>query len=168
AQTGFYFTVFSCNLQAQAKGLALYAGPLDPAANPEYHWQLWIGTEAGTFEQLQATSTGDPAADPGLKVERKTTYLALTFDGANFFLHLYHQGRDLAYLRYQLGPPSGAYAPNDPGADFLIGVDGPFFVGPPGVSNPFAGKIDEVAVYDKALTPDRLMTHGLGAFEHLE
>src|SRR5262249_11876226 len=121
AQTGFYFTVFSCNLQAQAKGLALYAGPLDPAANPADHPQLWIGTEAGTFEQLQATSTGDPAADPGLKVERKTTYLALTFDGANFFLHLYHQGRDLAYLRYQLGPPSGAYAPNDPGADFLIG-----------------------------------------------
>ncbi len=166
-ETGRFFTLLSSRLQAANQGFALYAGPLDPQTNLEYHWQLWVHTSAGTIEQLKATSTGDPAVDPGLKAERKTTYLALTFDGTTFFLHLYYPGRDISFLRYELGPPSGAYIPNDPAADFLIGVDGPFENQQPEQSFPFSGKIDEVAIYDKVLTVDRITTHGLGAFEDL-
>jgi phosphatidylglycerol:prolipoprotein diacylglycerol transferase len=176
ATTGNLFTLFSSNQQqaAQPAGFVLYAGPVDPS-NPQsdYHWQVWVGTDGSQsgqpqWEQLKEIPT-NRAGDPGLKVENKPTYLVLTFDGTTFVLYYYVPDGDhsnLDWLTYPLFPPtSGNYVQNDPNADLLIGVDGPFPNQSLAANYPFEGRIEEVAVYQNQLpSAIRLAAHGSAAF----
>jgi hypothetical protein len=104
--------------------------------------------------------------DPGLLVEsNKTTYLALTYWAPTFYLNYYHPGRDTDFLSYELPLPANeVYVPDAPDADLLIGVDGPFLGSTPQVNYPFEGRIEEVAVYNRVLTPPVLFRHGAAAF----
>jgi hypothetical protein len=145
------------------QGYALYAGPEDPSQlNTPFRWQLWIG-DGTIFRRLAQV---DPTA-PGTLVTAAPTYLAVTFDGTAFYLYVYTESSDMSFASTQL--VSQPYVQN-PNGDFTIGITGltralvPPFPGPQQRLYPFHGQMEEVAVYDKALTDAQIMAHIMAAF----
>jgi len=159
-------------VQQKKLGYAIYAGPDDPTQpQSPYHWQLWVGT--GTeFQRVKEITPYNPPKNeknepnPGPQVVIEPTYLAVTYDGSTFLLYMYRPGSDVLFVKYQLQAPTPAsYAANAGGGDLFIGIVGnrralfPPFPGPNRFLYPFWGEIEEVAVYGKALTEERIMSH---------
>ena len=169
---GRYYSVFESTDQqttgsnkSKRRGYALYAGPADPSTpNTPYVWQVWSGngTDFKRVPQPAATPT-----NPGPVVEAKPTYLCVTFDGTKFLMWAYTAGRDMDAVKYSLG--SRAYTPNV-NQMLTVGMTGQNrgllapFPGPNRAIYPFIGKLQEVAIYNKALDPGRVGTHIMGAF----
>ena len=177
ATFGRYYCVLESSDQPAAgspdskrKGFALYAGPEDPTLpNTPYRWQLWIGDGTG-FRQLKEQ---DPQPDGGQMipplVENVPTFLCIQFDGFDYLLYYYTAGRDIDHSKYFLVVPPVNYVPND-SDDLTIGISqarksliAPF-PGPNRRLYPFAGKIEEVVLYDRAIGNFCVIHHGLGAF----
>lgn len=88
------------------------------------------------------TSGAGAQTDPSTLPAGKLAHVVLTYDGAA--LRLYADG----------APPSIV------GDDRVMSTLGAkAFIGSTGGGNYFSGVIDEVAIYDKALTPDRIEAH---------
>lgn len=160
---GNFYCVFETGApdtgKQKTEGLGLYAGPGDPnnAASP-YEWQVWMGN--GTTFKKVVNSLPKPAT-----VEFQLTYLVLTYDGTNVSLYLYRpntgQQMDMASVAPLQGTFTG-YKPSTSGT-LLVGAGRNLFPSVPGVSPKrlyaFHGKIQEVALYNKALTIDNLSAH---------
>jgi hypothetical protein len=151
-------------------GYALYAGPADPTTpNTPYRWQLWFGNGT-TFKQLKEQPFAPPVPpdppNPGPLVEAKPTYLCVTHGGGDTVLYVYTLERDLDWVKYRLVPQ--AYAPNTTGA-LTLGMARRFrslvapFPGPAKGLYPFVGKLQEIAIYNKALTEERITSHAMNA-----
>jgi hypothetical protein len=79
---------------------------------------------------------------------------------------MYVLKRDVDFVKYELvAPAPDPYTPNAGGGDLFIGIVGnrralfPPFPGPNRFLYPFWGEIEEVAVYSKALTEGRIVSH---------
>jgi hypothetical protein len=139
------------------RGFALYA-KADDSLPGVYHWEVLVGN-GGTGVFTRATSD-DPAItlnDPSLP-SGVTYYLAVTYDGPSQTLILYVDGE-------QRGPKvnSVVYAPNT-AQPLWIGAGVPFIpLRPaPGALSPlfpFVGAIQDVAIYNAALTSDVILRH---------
>jgi hypothetical protein len=146
-------------------GFGIYAGP-DTDANSPYVWQLWVGNgQPDGFERLMPKPYKE-SNDPGPTLSALPTYLVVTFSQsqAKAFLYMWFAGRDVSHTTYELVPPL-SYVPA--AGELVIGLahGGPLF--PPFVSTvplpllyPFKGRMAEVAVYDKVLTPEQVCQHG--------
>jgi len=154
-------------------GYAIYGGPDNPndPASP-YHWQVWVGTGDGFVRWTEKTPYAVPVNDkgepnPGPAVVPLPTYLAVTYDGATATLFMYTEDRDFDFVKYELNmvPYSAAGL-----ADLFIGISGPSrraLFSPPGPNQflyPFHGRMAELAVYDKAVSEDRVVSHIGSAF----
>jgi hypothetical protein len=170
-QRGFFYCVAESSLHVPGQGaptplknagFAVFAGPHDlnnPSASP-YCWQLWAGT--GTeFHRAMPVESG-----PVPLVKAENTYLAVTFDDTQVFLHVFTPGEDLDFISHELVRP--AYLPAthpEENISLRIGIAGrsaalvPPFPGPPGLLYPFVGRMAEVAFYDTVLGPDRIKSH---------
>jgi hypothetical protein len=124
-----------------------------------YRWEAVIGSGGTTF--TVATSDDPPITlnDPSLP-SSVTYYLALTYDGPSQTLVLYVDGE-------QRGPKITpvAYLPNTT-QPLWIGAGSPYVPlrpQPPGVLAsplfPFVGAIQDVAIYNAALTSDDILLH---------
>lgn len=149
-------------------GWGLYAGPADPTkTNQPYQWQVWMGD--GMKFQKVGIATDNVQFN-------KLTYLALTFDPGvasnNLKLFLYYpdtkQDLSAASIAPLQATVTGFKPNNSPGGGtFLIGMGRNLFPGvtvDPVALQPFLyafhGKIQEVAFYNTALTPnDHLWIH---------
>jgi Concanavalin A-like lectin/glucanases superfamily len=148
-ETGFFRSVIDSNGDGGVpSGYSLYAGP-DPlnAADPKYYWQAYVGT--GT--ELQFVRSSSPVA------VGQITYLVLTYDGTTETLTLYSADMEMD-LNAMLTPPqiTVSYSQN---------LTAPLFIGmgnPAGPSPlwPFQGRIQEVAIYQKALDAVTIEKHG--------
>jgi phosphatidylglycerol:prolipoprotein diacylglycerol transferase len=97
--------------------------------------------------------------DPGPIVTAETTYLACTYDGTNYFLYVGTAKTDPDHTTYQLVPPSPNYVPNaDQTTNLFIGRE--VETAPP-LLFPFSGNLEEVAIYNNALSKMSLLKHGL-------
>ena len=151
---------------SKRRGFALYAGPSSPVSlQSPYRWQLWVGP--GTdFRQLVEQPPAN-AGNPGPLVEVKPTYLCVTFDGSAYTLFAYSDGRDFDSVKYAL--IAEPYVQNI-NADLTIGMTQasrsliPPFPGPNRNLYPFAGKLQEVAIYNTALKEERIVTHMMAGF----
>ena len=173
---GFFFCVFESSAHVPGlgaptplknTGFAVFAGPHDlasPAASP-YCWQLWVGT--GTeFHRASPLESG-----PVPLVKSESTYLAVTFDDPEVVLYAYTPGEDLDFISHALTRPPYVQAihPLD-GISLRIGLAGgsaalvPPFPGPAGGLYPFVGRMAEVALYERALTPAEVRSHITAAF----
>jgi hypothetical protein len=150
-------------------GFAIYAGPDDLAdPNSPYHWQVWAGDGVDFARLNEVKPYNHPESNPGPQVEAVTTYLAVTVTATQSTLFLYTPDRDLNFLKYELAPPTNF----TPATQHLyLGITGfdqgplfPPFPGPPDFLYPFAGRMAHVAFYNKVLTEERLLVHGLAAF----
>ncbi|MDQ3698612.1 MAG: LamG domain-containing protein [Gemmatimonadota bacterium] len=177
ARFGRYYCVIESSDQpalgstaSKTKGFALYAGPEDPALpNTPFRWQLWVG-DGTRFRQLKEQDPqpdGAPTVPP--LVENAATFLCIQFDGTIYSLYYYTPGRDIDNAKYFLVPPSSPYLPNDSG-ELSIGITlarksliAPF-PGPDRRLYPFAGKIQEVVLYNRAIGNLCVIHHGMGAF----
>lgn len=147
-------------------GYALYAGPEDPTTpDTPYRWQLWVGS--GTdFRQLKEQPPADPN-NPGPLVSAAPTYLCARFDGSDFDLFVFTADHDIDTVKYHLQPQP--YVPNA-NDELTIGMAGRFrslvapFPGPARSLYPFNGRMQEVAVYDKSLSEERIATHASNMF----
>jgi hypothetical protein len=156
-EIGLYRTVIAFNQFPGAFGFALYAGPEDPAAPGPAVWQIWLG-DGTNFRQIPFNLDPKPVVD-----FTKTNYLAVTYDGATQLLNLYMyvENMDLDNNPFNsVHNASTAYQPTtDSTINFLIGMS----LTPPGstvpLAYPFKGRIQEVAVYDRALPIERIMHH---------
>ena len=149
-------------------GFGLYAGPANPAsATPQpYQWQVWMGNGAN-FQQVAVASDN--------LMFNQITYLALTYDpgipAPNLILYVYYPGtnQDLSFNSVaKIQGNVTNFRPNNQlgGGSFLIGMGRNLF---PGVTvdpvplQPFLyafnGKIQEVALYNKALPLETLARH---------
>lgn len=98
-------------------------------------------------------------------------YLALTYDGTNFTLYVNGvakaSGTDSAFVQNGNVPSGGAanYNYNYNTTTGLPAGSGPLILGQrlDNAFNPFDGAIDDVAVYNKALTPQQIQEHWLNA-----
>ncbi|MCW5979796.1 MAG: hypothetical protein KIT09_17075 [Bryobacteraceae bacterium] len=159
-------------------GYALYAGPADMNnPNTPYHWQLWVGNGLGTtFKPLtEVTPYKDETPLPppaernrGPEVLPVPAYLAVTYDGTKAFLYMYTKDRKLDHFKYELNlAPYKAAS----GVDLFIGITDVRrslftpFPGPNQKLYPFAGRIQEVAIYAYALNETRLASHANTAIE---
>jgi len=127
-----------------------------------YHWQAIIGNGgSGTAGFTFATSDDPPITlnDPSLP-SGITYYLAVTYDGPSQTLILYVDGQQrgpkitpatyVANTSQPLWIGAGApYVPLRPQAPGVLA--GPLF--------PFEGAIQDVAIYNTALTLDVILTH---------
>jgi hypothetical protein len=148
-ETGFFRSVIDSQGDGGApSGYSLYAGP-DPlnAADPKYYWQAYVGT--GT--ELRFVRSSFPVALDQI------TYLVLTYDGTTETLTLYSADMEMD-LNAMLTPPqiTVSYSQN---------LTAPLFIGmgnPAGPSPlwPFQGRIQEVAIYKKALDAATIEKHG--------
>ncbi len=151
---------------SKQKGFAIYAGPSSPTdLQTPYRWQLWVGT--GTdFRQLAEQPPAN-AGNPGPMVEAAPTYLCVTFDGSEYQLFAYTETRDIDSVKYRLVPEPFVANTN---ADMTIGMAQatrslvPPFPGPNRNLYPFIGKMQEVVMYDKVLTEERIISHIMTAF----
>jgi hypothetical protein len=156
-------------------GYALYAGPDDPAvANSPYHWQVWVGN--GTdFVRLTEKPYKPPepgeSANPGpIPIASLPAYLAFTYTATQALLYVYVKDRNINHVKYELNHVPYKAAT---GVDLLIGITGVRralfapFPGPVRFMYPFIGRIQEVAVYTKALHETRIASHAHTAIEGL-
>lgn len=180
---GNYFCVIESSVPGQAPngkklGYALYAGPDDPnTPGSPYQWQVWVGTNTnsntgkGFVRMTEKKPYKDPAKNPGPRVVAAPTYLAVTVDASQANLYTYVPGRHFDHVKFELNP--AAYSPAlAPNLDFSIGITGgqrvlfpPFPGAATNFKYPFSGRIEEVAVYDKALPEDRILLHAVAAFK---
>ncbi len=149
-------------------GFGLYAGPANPAGpmTQPYQWQVWMGNGTG-FQQVAVASDN--------VLFNQITYLALTYDpglpAPNLILYVYYPGtnQDLSFNSVaKIQGNVTNYRPNNQvgGGSSLIGMGRNLF---PGVMvdpvplqpflYPFVGKIQEVALYNKALSLEVLGRH---------
>jgi hypothetical protein len=154
AETGIYRTVFA--FTDFSSGFAVYSGP-DPA-NPTSPavWQLWLGD--GT--QFQAVNFNHGA--PPLVDFTKTNYVAITYDNSSKLANLYTYVAGIELDDGPFRPVLDALVAIQPIANpaigFVIGVDRtmhPFY--------PFQGRIQEVAIYNQALSMERICSHAVAA-----
>lgn len=156
----------TASTNSKQKGFAMYAGPESPT-NPQtpYRWQLWVGS-GSDFRQLALAPPAN-AGNPGPLVEAAPTYLCVTFDGADFQLFAYSDGRDIDSVKYRLLPQPFVQNSN---ADMTIGMAQasrslvPPFPGPNRNLYPFIGKLQEVAIYNTALNEERIVSHIMTGF----
>ena len=153
-------------------GYALYAGPDDPTvANSPYHWQLWVGNGTDfvrlTEKPYKPPSPGE-AANPGPVPQNVPTYLAVTYDGTQALLYMYVKDRNVNYVKYELNLLPYQVAT---GVELFMGVTDSRralfspFPGPNHVMYPFIGRLQEVAIYGKALHENRIGSHAHTAIE---
>jgi hypothetical protein len=145
------------------RGYALYAGPESPALlDTPYRWQLWVG-DGTIFRRLEQVNP----PYPGTLVTAEPTYLVVRFDGTTFDLFVYTESSDISLVRTEL--IAQPYQPN-PNGDLTIGITAatralvPPFPGPQQRLYPFHGRMEEVAIYNTALTTERIMAHAVAAF----
>jgi hypothetical protein len=131
-----------------SRGFALFA-------NPSNHWEIWVGNGGSGAAGWTILPTNDPFP---LSVDGITSYVAATYDGAT--LNIYVDGEQRA------GGLATAYTPNDDASPnvpspLYIGTGAPFLpVGPQpagGPQWPFKGKIQDVAIYNAALSLDDII-----------
>lgn len=115
------------------RGLTLFA-------NPTNHWEARIGIDT-------PTAAAAPADDPPI-LFGTTDFLAVTYDGMT--LSLYVNGD----LRGSV-EPGPAYVPNSSRPLFIGAREDP--AGTP--IYPFAGQLQEVAYYSRALDQDEILKH---------
>jgi hypothetical protein len=132
------------------KGFALFA-------NSSNHWEVWVGNGGSGASGWTVLPTNDPFP---LSTDGLTFYLAATYDGTT--LNIYVDGEQRA------GGVATAYAPND---DVSPNVPSPLYIGagasflpvgpqPSGGPQwPFRGKIQDVAIYNAALSLDDIIKH---------
>ena len=148
-------------------GFAIYAGPDNPndPASP-ICWQLWIGT-GNEFARANPADFS-----PGPLVLREDTYLAVQYDTTSATLWAYTGSVDLDSVKFPLirRPYVQAQDPTPTNLALRVGLSGansglfPPFPGPQNFIYPFVGRIAEVAVYNKILTEDRMISHTMNAF----
>jgi len=157
-ETGLFRTVIALNTVAPQKtfGFGIFAGP-DPEAQPPGSgidvWQVWLADGTNWIP------IKDPNRDLALVDFTKTSYVAATYDDTTKKLNMYvyvggvNQDLDLAH---PVSDVTVAYSPvADQTKSLLIGMHRPPVGGALPVYHPFKGRIQEVAVYDKALTVGR-------------
>jgi hypothetical protein len=166
AETGLYRAVVTCATvdvtpsAPKAFGFGLFAGP-DPS-NPSSSdvWQIWL-SDGTTFKPFKDSVRSLTTVD-----FTKTNYLAVTYDdGAkklNMFAWVAGSDLELAHPLKDVAVP--AYSPvTNPTQSLLIGMHRPPLGS--GVSvpfplyHPFKGRIQEVAIYGKALSAERVTSH---------
>lgn len=151
--SGFYRAVIGLTGDGPAPyafGFAIYAGPEDPANNNYTPtWQVSMGDGTTSVRVKSATSA------MALVDFQHTTYLGLTFDGTKLNLFVVVRGIDFDDPKvHPLKDATVAYSPNtNPANSLVIGADRNPGGGLP--LYPFHGRIQEVAVYRKALTIGR-------------
>ncbi|MCW5979794.1 MAG: hypothetical protein KIT09_17065 [Bryobacteraceae bacterium] len=174
---GKYFCVIESSIPGTATpaatkkfGYALYAGPDNPSdPNSPYQWQLWVGTGTAFVRLAEKKPYVDSPKNTGPSVRTEPTYLAVTYTPAKAFLYVYTAGRHFGHVRYELTvtPYKAALATN---LDLFAGITGERralfapFPGPARLLYPFSGRLEEVAVYSKALPEDRILAHATAAF----
>jgi hypothetical protein len=132
----------------KAFGFGLFSGPLPGTAGGFPVWQIWLG------DGTKFTPIKDPTRDFTPVDFTKTNYLAVTYDAPTkkLNMYVYVQGIDL---------DSGVAHPvNDFAADFSPAVGKSLFIGMHPVAqpsamplyHPFKGRIQEVAIYNKAMS----------------
>jgi hypothetical protein len=175
-QRGFFYCVAENSLHVPGQGapaslknagFAVFAGPHDlnnPSTSP-YCWQLWVGTGTEFHRAMPVESGSVPP------VTAENTYLAVTFDDTQVFLHVFTPGEDLDFISHELFRPAYLPATHSEGNISLrIGMAGdsaalvPPFPGPTGLLYPFVGRMAEVAIYDTVLGPDRIKSHIMEGF----
>ncbi len=168
AETGLFRSVVTCCTvdvtpsAPKAFGFGLFAGP-DPA-NPSGTdvWQIWLA-DGTTFRPFKDPTRALTAVD-----FTKTNYLAVSYDDATKKLNMYVwvAGTDLnssvAHPLSDVQVPT--YRPVTNATQSLLigmhrpplgsGVSGPF-----PLYHPFKGRIQEVAIYGKALSAERIASH---------
>ena len=144
----------------KTEGFGLYAGPGDPT-NPTspYEWQIWMGD--GTNFTKVANSLPSPAA-----VKSQLTYVVLTYDGSNVLLFVYIPNTGQELSNNSVAPLQGKFTGYKPATtgSLVVGAGRNLFPAVPGAAPKmlyaFHGKIQEVALYNKALTVgDSLVAH---------
>jgi hypothetical protein len=139
-----------------SKGFAIYARADDDQPDT-YHWGAILGS--GTAFTLATSDEPITLNDPSL-ASGLTYYLALTYDSASQTLVFYVDGE-------QRGPKIAPvlYVPNTT-QPLWIGAGAPFVPSrpqPPGMLAsplfPFVGAIQDVAIYNAALTSDVILLH---------
>ena len=141
---------------ANKYGYILYAGPvLDLATfattDPTMHWQAWVG-DGTTWQML----VGPPVA------VGQATYLLLTYDGFSQTLTLDAIDANTDMSTYARWVGTGTiYGQNPPAAakPLYIGMGATEILPPGQPMYPFLGSLQEVAFYDKALTPSQVSDH---------
>ena len=111
-------------------------------ATPDNNWQFWTGTGA----QIGWDTVGGAPADPDV-----WAHLVGVYDGANKFFYV---------NGVLVGANQSRFTPNDAkvlriGASATESPVGDFF---------FVGDVDEVAVYSKVLSADRVVAHFTAGF----
>jgi hypothetical protein len=160
AESGLFRTVIAFH-QGQtvgAFGFALYAGPEDPVVRTgPAVWQIWLG-DGASFHQVPFNHGSKP-----LVQFNRTNYLAITYNDSTKLLNLYNFSAEGEMDNGPFNPvselPVVYQANTDPTTNFLIGIDRT----PPNstvpLAWPFKGRIQEVAVYDRALSLQRIISH---------
>lgn len=152
-ETGLYRTVIGFTTRDFFFGFALYAGPEDPVAlSGPPMWQVWLG-DGTQFQKINFNHGSPPLVN-----FTKTNYIAVTYDDPTKLLNLYTYFVGIELDNGPFNPVqnlSVTYKQNsDPATNLLIGVDRTV---PP--AYPFKGRIQEVAIYNKALPMERIMSH---------
>ncbi len=156
-----YRTVMDARGFNPCTGFALLA-KADDNQPGVYHWEAMIGNGGNGSAGFTVTTSDDPpiALNDASLPAGVTYYLAVTYDGPSQTLILYVDGE-------QRGPKvtSAVYAPNTT-QPLWIGAGGsyvPMRPQPPNVAGsplfPFVGAIQDVAVYNAALTSDVILLH---------
>jgi hypothetical protein len=152
------FVIDARDFSPSTSGFAIYA-KADDNQPGVYHWAGILGNGSPAF--TLATSDEPPITlnDPSL-ASGIIYYLALTYDGPSQTLVLYVDGE-------QRGPKIApvAYVPNIT-QPLWIGAGAPYVPSrpqPPGMLAsplfPFVGAIQDVAIYNAALTPHDILLH---------
>jgi hypothetical protein len=132
------------------RGFALFA-------NPSNHWEVWVGNGGSGAPGWTVLPTNDPFP---LSVDGLTFYVVATYDGTT--LNIYVDGEQRAGGIAAVYVPNDNVPPNVPGP-LYIGTGAPFLpIGPQpagGPQWPFKGKIQDVAIYNAALSLDDIIKH---------
>lgn len=181
ATKGYFYCLLSSFGASGRTGFGIFAASVGLPTQPssDYYWMPAVGngTEFHTLKpkdftinaQGRLTYTGTDQSrinDPGPIVgvgpnfaAKEATYLAFTYDGTKYYLHIASKSRDLNYLTYELAPlASGSnYVPNNEQTKIHIGWE--YNPGRPD-TYPFSGWVEEVAIYNYAVSLSRLGAHG--------
>jgi len=164
AETGLFRTVmaFTANgptpVNISAFGFALYAGPEDPVARtgPDM-WQIWVG-DGNVIQPIKFNHGTKPLVD-----FTKTNYVAVTYDDTTKKINLYTYVAGIELDNGPFNPVQDAvitYKQNtNATTKFFIATNQTPPGSVPPLYHPFKGRIQEVAVYNQALTYNRIVSH---------